>query len=123
MPLGLLLPRIMEPMTTARIEAAYAAPGAAMKPGDRLFDLTIDLGGAFLQNCPPISHYRLVLRERAVMRRLNVRPGQDVAPGDCLALFTTLPEEPEDGPVARSLRIAVAGIIGQPDLWSVQLTE
>jgi pyruvate/2-oxoglutarate dehydrogenase complex dihydrolipoamide acyltransferase (E2) component len=120
MPLGLLLPRIMEPMTVARIEAVHAAAGAALKPGDRLFDLTIDLGGSFLQNCPPISHFRLVLRERAILRRLNVNPGDDVEPGGCLAVFTTLPEEPEDGPMVRPLRIAVAGIIAQPGFWSAR---
>jgi pyruvate/2-oxoglutarate dehydrogenase complex dihydrolipoamide acyltransferase (E2) component len=123
MPLGLILPKIMESMTVARIEAAYAAPGAEMKAGDRLFDLTIDLGGAFLQNCPPVSHFRLVLRERAILRRVIVNLGDDVEPGGCLAVFTSQPGEADDGPITRHLRVAVAGIIAHDGMWSARLAD
>ncbi len=115
---SLLLPRIMEPMTVALVETVYGEPDQQMKSGDRLLDLTIDLSGAFLQNCPPISHYRLVLRERAALRRLLVQPGDEIEPGACLALFTTDPGESAEGAVARPLRVATAAILAHPGMWS-----
>jgi hypothetical protein len=105
-------------MHFALLEAVYGHPGQEMRTGERLFDLTIDLGGAFLQNCPPISHYRLVLRERAAFRRALAKPGDEIEPGACLAVFTTEPDESGEGVIARPLRIATAAILSHPGMWS-----
>jgi hypothetical protein len=115
---GLFLPRILAAMSVAKMEAVYVAPGRAMKPGDKLLDLTIDLGGAFLQNCPPVSHYRFVLRERLELRTVLVKPGDDKEPGACLAVFATDAGESSDGPIARPVRFATAAILSHPGMWS-----
>ncbi len=105
-------------MSVALLEAVYGEPGQQMKSGERLFDVTIDLGGAFLQNCPPISHYRLVLRERAALRRVLAKPGDEIEAGACLAIFTTEPGESDEGAVVRPLRVATAAILAHPGMWS-----
>ena len=63
--LDLRLPNIVPGMSTALIEVVYAKAGAALKPGERILDLTIDLGATFAQDCPPVTHYRLVAGESA----------------------------------------------------------
>ena len=60
----LSLPRIIPNMTDARIETLYMEIGQQI-PGGKLLDLSIDLGDGVSQNCPPISYYRLVSREKA----------------------------------------------------------
>jgi hypothetical protein len=119
----LLLPRIIEPMTLATVEAIHVAPGAPLKVGDKLMDLSVDLGGAFLQNCPPISYYRLVLREAAVLRRLCVSLGDRPEAGAALAEFGQSAEADGGGPADREVRIAIAGILPGPWMWSEQSSQ
>jgi hypothetical protein len=117
---SLILPTILGTMAEAIVECVYARPEASMKPGDKLLDLSIDLSGAFLQNCPPISYYRLIVRERAILRRMIAAQGEAHAPGDCLAVFSTEPGEADDGPIGRPVRITTAGILSHPAMWSTQ---
>jgi hypothetical protein len=104
------LPRINANMTEASIERRYAEPGDALGIGTRLLDLRVDLSSSFSQDCPPISFYRIVMRERAYLR--EVRPGDGAAcpVGDVIAIFSTEPDEPLGGVAARAIRVATAGI-------------
>ena len=116
--LTLSLPRINEYMTTAVVEAIYATEGAALAPGAKLLDLSVDLSKSIPHDCPPISHFRLALRERVWLRRLVVAPADELDVGAPLGLFSTAPDEPLDGDPSRALRVTVAGIVFRPDWWS-----
>ena len=111
--LNLVLPRINPFMTTAVIDLIHAETNAMMPVGGKFLDLTIDLRAAAPHDCPPVSHFRLVVRDQAWLRRLDVAPRDTLAVGASLALFSTEPDEPLDGPVARQARLAVAGIMPQ----------
>ena len=116
---SLKLPKIMPAMSTAMIELIYVNVGDALKPGDKLLDITVDLGSSFSQNCPPISHYRIVAREKALVRRLLVAAGADCEAGAPLAIVGTDAAEPDDLEATRPLRIAVAGILRHAGMWSM----
>jgi hypothetical protein len=120
MRLGLFLPKLMEQMSLALVESVHGEAGRPMKSGEKVFDVTVDLGGVLVQNCPPISHYRLVLREGAVLARVLAIPGEEVEAGACLAVFTTEAEEVAEGPVERPVRIAAAAILSHLGMWSVR---
>jgi pyruvate/2-oxoglutarate dehydrogenase complex dihydrolipoamide acyltransferase (E2) component len=115
---GLVLPKMIEHMTAATIEAVHVAPGRSLRAGEKLMDVSVDLGGAFLQNCPPISYYRLVLREAATLERVCVAPGDQCEPGAVLALFGSNADEPDDGTMGRPVRVATAGILPGSWMWS-----
>jgi hypothetical protein len=119
--LNLTLPRINPEMTAATIDRLHIALGAAVPLGGKLLDLTVDLSAAAPHDCPPISHYRLVARDRVWLRRLDVTEGSAPEVGTCLALFSTEPDEPLSGTPARSLRCAVAGIMQQTS-WDEALS-
>jgi hypothetical protein len=116
----LKLPKINEQMDTALIETVHQVEGPQLKMGSKLFDVSIDLSSAFSQNCPPISYYRLVVRENLVLRRLCVSPGDRVAPGGRIALFASSADEPIDGQPAREVRVMTAGINFHDDMWSAR---
>jgi hypothetical protein len=116
--LNLNVPRINDYMASALIETVHASVGQALAPGAKLFDMTVDLSLAAPHDCPPISHYRMVLREKAHLRRLFVEPGEEAAVGAPLALFSTDPDEPLDAAPGRMARIAIATIMFQ-SIWSV----
>lgn len=115
--LTLTLPRINEYMSTAGIKSVYAAEGAALILGQKLLDLSIDLSAVAPHDCPPISMYRIAMRERVWLRRLLVAPGDDAEVGAALAHFSTEPGEPLDGKPTRAVRVTIAGIIDQSDWW------
>ncbi len=112
------LPPISPHMTEALIECHYAQPGTAMKPGDKLIDLSVDLSTSFSQDCPPISYYRIVLRERAILCELRQAVGQTAKVGEIVALFSTEAGEATDQPPQRGIRFATAGIIQHAGMWS-----
>ncbi len=112
--LSLVLPQINPYMTAAVIDRLHASVGAALTSGGKLLDLTIDLSAVAPHDCPPVSHYRLMIRDRCWLRRLDVGPGDGPAVGASLALFSTEPDEPLGGPPARAARVTIAGIIPQP---------
>jgi len=115
--LNLNVPRINDFMTSAIVEAVYARPGEAAPIGAKLFDLTVDLSAAAPHDCPPVSHYRIVSRERAWLHRLCVKPGDEPMVGAPLAVLATDPDEALDGEPARAARIAIAAIMHQPS-WA-----
>ncbi len=116
--LELRLAEIVPGMSGATIECVHATAGDVLKPGAKLLDLSIDLSAAFAQECPPISFFRVILREPAVLRRIDAAPGQHCALGGVLALFSPSPEDPIDGPADRAVRLATAGIMHHSDMWT-----
>jgi hypothetical protein len=116
--LNLNVPQINDYMTSARIETVHAREGERLAPGAKLFDMTVDLSLAAPHDCPPISHYRIVLREAAHLRRLNIQRGDEPAVGAPLALFSTDPDEPLHAAPGRMARVAIATIMFQ-SIWSV----
>lgn len=105
------LPRINEHMSAADVVEVHAAEGDALGIGGRLIDLCLDLSAAAAHDCPPISYFRITLREKVWLRRLAVKLGDAIQPGALVALFTTTADEPIDGEPARSARVTVAGLI------------
>jgi hypothetical protein len=105
-------------MSGALIECVHAQPATALKIGDKLFDISVDLSSAFSQDCPPISYFRVVLRERLWLRRLPLRPGDHCAVDGLLAVFSTEADEPDDGAAARQVRTAIAGIVWHAGMHS-----
>ncbi len=117
--LHLIVPRINDYMSEAIIEWVYPSQGELLGIGAKLLDMTVDLSAAAPHDCPPISHYRLVVREPLWLRRLTVSRRQTVACGEQIALFTSTPDEPLEGPSSRAIRMAIAAIIHQPSWdWS-----
>jgi hypothetical protein len=114
----LRLPVIVAQMSGATIETVYAKPGDVLKMGSKLIDISVDLSSAFSQECPPISFFRMVMREAAVLRALDVKPGQDVKLEELVAVFSTTPDESLDEAPARQVRVTVAGIVHHEDMWT-----
>jgi hypothetical protein len=114
----LRLPKINPNMSAAVVECAYADSGALLKVGDKLFDLSVDLSSGFSQYCPPISYFRVVVREKLWLRKTLVVPGDSCDVGAPLALFSTEQDESLEGAPARAIRITTAGIAHHQGLWS-----
>jgi hypothetical protein len=112
------LPLIVLQMSSAVIECLHAKPGDAMKPGSKLFDLSVDLSSAFAQECPPISFFRVVLREPACLRVFEVAPGQRCQVDAPLAVFSTVLDEDLAAPPAREIRTTIAGIMHHEGMWT-----
>jgi hypothetical protein len=112
------LPAIVAQMSGATIETVYAKRGEALKMGSKLIDISVDLSSAFSQECPPVSFFRVVMREAGVLRSLDLKPGQFCQLDELLAVFSTTPDEPLDGPPARQARTTVAGIVHHEDMWT-----
>jgi hypothetical protein len=115
------LPLINPHMSSARIECVYAEPGTELRNGSKLFDLGVDLSSAFAQECPPISFFRIVMREPAFLRRLNVDRGRLCQLGEEVALFSSEAEEHLSAEPVRDIRFAVAGIIHHEGMWTGNL--
>ena len=112
------LPKINPNMTSAIVECVYADAGTLLKAGDKLFDLSVDLSSGYSQYCPPISYFRVVVREKVWLQKLFVEPGDSCDVGEILALFSSEQAEPLDAEPARPIRIANAGIAHHEGLWS-----
>jgi hypothetical protein len=110
------LPRINPHMTSATVECVFPQPGDALKMGSKLLDVSVDLGSAFAQECPPISFFRVVMREPMFYRKLLVEPGRQCQPTDLVALLSTEPDEDLGQAVGRVVRITVAGIMHHPGM-------
>ena len=116
--LALTLPRINEHMLSAVVAAVHPSAGAELAVGAKLVDLTVDLTAIAAQDCPPVSHFRMVVRERAWLRELRVERGDEIAVCARIALLSTDPDEPLDAAPAREARVTVAGILMQGPRWS-----
>lgn len=118
MSFDLRLPSLHPAMTGATIECVYAESDTLLRSGSKIFDISVDLGGAFAQECPPISYYRLVLRENLWLRDLAAAPGMRWTMEDPLAIFTAQADDPLGGAPVRPVRIATAGIVYHDAMWS-----
>jgi hypothetical protein len=114
----LRLGKINPNMNVAVVECLYAAAGSPLKVGDKLFDLSVDLSSGFSQYCPPISYFRVVVREKVWLRKTLIVPGEACEIGQLLAIFSQTQDDPEDEAPARPLRITTAGIAHHPGMWS-----
>jgi len=104
-------------MTTAVIKAVHAQENAPVAPGGKFLDLSVDLTSYAEHDCPAISYFRIVVRERAWVRRLAIRAGDEIKPGATLAHLSTEPAEDLDAAPTRAARLSVAGILYQPEWW------
>lgn len=102
---------IVGQMSGATIECLYSAPGTLLKPGSKLLDLSVDLGSAFAQECPPISFYRIILREPCWLRAMETEPGRFYSLHETIALFSSEPDEPLEAAPTRMVRTTTAGIL------------
>jgi hypothetical protein len=112
------LPLIVTQMTGANVECLHAKVGDGLKMGSKLLDLSVDLSSAFAQECPPISFFRVVLREPVWLRKFALAPGNFTQLGDEIAVFSTTPDEDLDQPAARVVRTMVAGIVHHDGMWT-----
>ena len=104
-------------MSRAVIKAVHVQEGAPLPSGGKFLDVSVDLTSYAEHDCPAISYFRIVVRERAWVRRLTVAPGDEIAPGTPLAHLSTDPAEALDGAPSRAARVSVAGILFQPGWW------
>jgi hypothetical protein len=111
------MPLINPHMSGATIEYVHASPGR-LKAGSKLMDISVDLGSAFAQECPPISFYRLVTREEVWLAEISLAPGKFLTCGELMATFSTDPEEDAGQAAARELRLTVAGIMHHDGMWT-----
>jgi hypothetical protein len=102
----LRLAKINPNMTAAVVECLYATTESTLKIGDKLCDLSVDLSRGFSQYCPPISYFRLVVREKVWLRKMLIVPGESCDIGHLMAIFSTEQDEPDQGVPARPLRHA-----------------
>lgn len=114
----LCLPKINPNMSSAMVECVYANPGTVLKAGDKLFDLSVDLSSGYSQYCPPISYFRVVVREKLWLQKILVSPGDNCDVGTPIALFSSEQDESLEGTPARAIRITTAGIAHHQGLWS-----
>src|SRR4051812_49838721 len=115
----LRLTKINPNMTVGMVECCYVSDNSPVKLGDKLFDLRVDLSAGFSQYCPPISYFRVVAREKGILRQLFVKAGDNVNLGDLLATFSETTDEPVTQP-ARPLRTTTAGIAHHSAMWSAR---
>ncbi|HWF01313.1 MAG TPA: hypothetical protein VG248_16050 [Caulobacteraceae bacterium] len=111
-------PKLMPQMSQLVVETIYIAAGDELKVGQKLFDVTVDLGRQFSQSCPPVSHYRLVAREAGRVQRLCVVEGQARAGDDLLAVMSGELDAADEAGPRRPFRMASAGILSHPRMWS-----
>jgi hypothetical protein len=114
----LRLTKINPNMNAAVIECVYAKEGSALKVGEKLWDLSVDLSSGFSQYCPPISYFRVVVREKVWLQKLLVVPGDSCDVGKLMAVFSTEQDTPTEGAPARPLRITTAGIAHHSGMWT-----
>ncbi len=115
--LTLKLPNLVTDVKLAKIETLFVAEGQFLKPGMKILDLRIDLSAVAAHDCPPVSFFRIIFRDRAWLRRLSVADGDTREVGSELALFSIEEDEPVNGNPVRSARFTTAGIIHRSDLW------
>jgi pyruvate/2-oxoglutarate dehydrogenase complex dihydrolipoamide acyltransferase (E2) component len=114
----LRLPLIGPHMAEARIECIHATSGSALKTGAKLIDLSIDLSSSFSQDCPPISFFRIIVRENVVLNEICLTSGQTCKVGELIARFSTTADEDTNQPPQRGIRIATAGVMHHGGMWT-----
>jgi hypothetical protein len=104
-------------MDSALVREIFPQVGSLLLPGAKLLDIKVDLSLAVTHDCPPESHHRIALRERAWLRQRLVGVGDEVVVGAPLLILTTDPDEDwETGP-QRAARVTQVGILPQTNWW------
>jgi hypothetical protein len=78
--------------------------GMQLHVGHALPEVAVDLSNTVPHDCPPIFHYRVLLREAAWVQKLLVRREQLASVGTTLSILTTTADEPVE------LQTGVAGV-------------
>jgi pyruvate/2-oxoglutarate dehydrogenase complex dihydrolipoamide acyltransferase (E2) component len=112
--LSLVLPRMAELESSVRLEKIYVVEGDQIASGSKLFELRVDLSAVAEQDCPPVTYFRVVSRERGWVRKAQAEVGKAYSVGDLLALVSTDPTEPIEGDAVRVLRTACAAVVREP---------
>jgi hypothetical protein len=112
------MPELVTRMTGATLECVYVREGETLRVGTKLFDISVDLSRAFAQECPPISYFRIILREAVYVQRLMFDAGQHITTGALVALFSPSQHQDRDQPAERQVRIATAGIMYHGGMWT-----
>lgn len=115
--LAIELPRLHELMTTGVVTAVHAAPGTMLEPGAPLVDVRVDLSHAAAHDCPPVSWFRVILRERGVLRELTAARDDELAPGARFGLLAATADEPASDLPARAARLTTVGLVGPEPEW------
>jgi hypothetical protein len=110
------MPQMGEAMSVGALHKIHVREGDALTPGSRTLVVRVDLSAGAPQDCPPVYCFQVFSRERVWVRRLMASVGEVRQVGNVLALFSTEPNEPIDGPVVRPLRVVCAAIL-EPDGW------
>jgi hypothetical protein len=105
-------------MSSAIIECIHVSASDLVRPGSKFLDLSVDLTSAFAQECPPISFFRVIIRESAWLRKLDAIPGQRHEIASVVAIFSTTENEDLDQPVTRDIRTSTAGILHHQGMWT-----
>jgi hypothetical protein len=111
MHLEFALSAIVLQMAQAKVLRLLAREGERLGIGAGLLELEVDLSNLVSHDCPPVSHYRIVLREAAYLRRWAVSVGEIVPVGGLIAQLSHALDEAIDEGDMRRVRVNVAGII------------
>jgi pyruvate/2-oxoglutarate dehydrogenase complex dihydrolipoamide acyltransferase (E2) component len=108
--LSVTLPKVGAQMVQGSIHKLVAKPGDELKPGTPLLEVRVDLGSDKVQDCPPLFFFRIIATEKAVLRSLNIEPGQLIDVGTVLGLATSTAAEDFAGAPVRALRTTSVAI-------------
>jgi hypothetical protein len=105
------LPAIVPEMTDGKIYSILSQEGTQIPVGGPLLEIVVDLSNLVAHDCPPISLYRVFLREVAWLRKLQIKPDDIASVGTLLAILSTTASEPLDERAERPIRVSVAGVL------------
>ncbi len=114
--LTLAFPAALDIGGVAHVRLLHAGVGDYLAVGAAIMDFSVDLSAGTAHDCPPIAHYRLVLRDKAWLRRLAVGVGDIIDPA-AIGWLTTDVDEPLDGQPSRPARVTVASIVFHAPGW------
>ena len=115
--LAIDMPRLHELMASGVLTAVHVTPGATLEPGAALVDVRVDLSHAAAHDCPPVSWFRVILRERGVLRDFTAAEGDEIAPGTRMGLLASAPDDASILVPARAARLTTVGIVGPDVQW------
>lgn len=115
--LAIELPRLHELMTTAVVSKVHAMPGDELAAGAPLMDLRVDLSHEAAHDCAPVSYFRIVLRDRGVLRTLDAPVGAELTPGQAIGVLSTSAGESLTVAPARAARLTTVGVVGPDAEW------
>jgi pyruvate/2-oxoglutarate dehydrogenase complex dihydrolipoamide acyltransferase (E2) component len=113
--LSLNMPQLGALMVQGVIQEIHVSEGCRIDAGSKLFDIRVDLSEVAPQDCPPVSFFQMVSREKGWVRQLNCAIGQSHSVGQVLAVVSSDQDEPCDTSPLRPLRISTVGVLSAPE--------